>query len=124
MAASLSIDHLLVFTGKGPRESLNIEQVTEGLSNCVNACGKLSWEGFVTAIRHAETLYAVDSMAGHVAAAVGTKCVSIFGGMSTIARWRPEARTLNCLVKRVAVFALPAPVRLCRPQMYGRIRHA
>jgi heptosyltransferase I len=96
LAGRLSIHHPVIFTGKGARESSNIKQVIDGLPRCHNACDKLSWDGFVAAIRYAHTLYSIDSMASHVAAAVGTKCIALFGGMNTIARWRPDAE--NCTV--------------------------
>src|SRR5581483_12060590 len=56
-------------------------------------------------IRHAEVLYSVDSMASHVAAAVGTKCIAMYGGMHTIARWRPDGG--NCVVWSNAVACSP-----------------
>ena len=80
----------LLFTGRGAREAENIAAVLEGQPNCVNACDRLSWDGFVAAVRHAELLYGVESMAGHVAGAVGTPCRVVYGGTAGVARWRPE----------------------------------
>jgi heptosyltransferase-1 len=90
MAARLSAHQTVLFTGKGSRESANAAQAMAGLANCVNACGKLSWDGFVAAIRYAHTFYGVDSMASHIAAAVDTKCISMYGGLNNLARFRPE----------------------------------
>jgi heptosyltransferase-3 len=105
MAIQLSATQQVLFTGKGTREFTNADTVMKGLPNCINACGKLSWGGFVAAIRHAQTFYGVDSMASHVAAAVGTKCVAMYGGMNTIARWRPESA--NAIVWSNAVPCAP-----------------
>ena len=96
IASRLAAGHRVLFTGKGPRESSNADRVINGLQNCVNACDKLSWDAFVTAIRHAQSFYGVDSMASHVAAAVGTKCTAMYGGMNNLARFRPASE--NCVV--------------------------
>jgi heptosyltransferase-2 len=90
LAERLSGVRALVFTGLGERESRNIAAATVGLSNCMNACGQLSWGGFVAAVRHAQVVYGVESMAGHVASAVGTKCVVAYAGMAGVAQLRPE----------------------------------
>ncbi len=90
LAVRLSQERTLVFTGRGARESRNIAAAIAGLNNCVNACDRFSWGGFVAAVRHAEVLYGVESMAGHVASAVGTRCVVVYGGMAGAAQWRPE----------------------------------
>jgi len=90
LASELSRQVTLLFTGRGSREAENIGAITSGFGNCVSACDKLSWQGFVAAVRHAEVLYGVESMAGHVAAAVGTRSVVVYGGAAGVARWRPE----------------------------------
>ena len=89
IAAALSQSHVLLFTGRGEAEQQAIREVIEGLPNCFDACNRLSWRGFVSAIRSAETLYGVDSMAGHVAAAVGTPVIAAYQGAGGVARWRP-----------------------------------
>jgi len=91
IALYLSKSHVVVFTGRGKRESANIETAIAGIENCVNACDRLSWEGFVAAVRYAESLYGVESMAGHVAAAVGTLCKVVYTGIGGVAKWRPES---------------------------------
>ena len=92
VASKLSKDHTVILTGKGPRDEANIKIITDGLSNCIDAAGKLSWRGFVTAVRHADVLYGVESMAGHVAAAVETRSVLVYAGTAGPARWRPESK--------------------------------
>lgn len=90
LVEKLSREHTLLFTGLGAREEDNIVSITRGLDRCVNACNRLSWDGFVAAVRNAEIVYGVESMAGHVAAAVGTRCVVVYSGAAGVARWRPE----------------------------------
>lgn len=96
VAMQLSGADVLLFTGTGSREDKLIAEVIQGLDNCINACGRLSWSGFVAAVRGCRILYAVDTMAGHVAAAVGTRCVVVYSGIGGVARWRPDSD--NCIV--------------------------
>jgi heptosyltransferase-2 len=102
VAQDLSQNHTLVFTGKGEREAANASRVTDGLSRCINACDRLSWDGFVAAIRFADVLYGVESMAGHVAAAVGTPSISAYTAMSGVARWRPDSDTSAVYTKHLS----------------------
>jgi ADP-heptose:LPS heptosyltransferase len=82
----------LVFTGRGERDRRLIEPVIAGLKNCANACDRLEWAALVELIRGAELVYTVDTMAGHVASAVGTPCVAIHGGTSDYRQWSVRAR--------------------------------
>jgi ADP-heptose:LPS heptosyltransferase len=100
---------VVLFTGQGSREASRIERAIAGLEHCVNGCGRLSWKGFVAAVRHAEALYGVDSMAGHVAGAVGTPCRVVYSGAAGVARWRPEGESS-------LVFTRHLP---CAPCEYG-----
>jgi ADP-heptose:LPS heptosyltransferase len=109
IALRLATNHLVLLTGKGARESSNAADVMAGLPNCFNACDRLSWDGLVAAIRYAQTFYGVDSMAAHVAAAVGTNCVAMYAGMSNLARFRPAGE--NSIVWSNAV-----PCSACQRQ--------
>ena len=111
LAERLSATQKVLFTGRGEREFAHIAQVSQGLPNCVNACGKLSWDGFVAAVRHAAVLFGSDSTASHVAGAVATPCSIMFGGMHNIARWRPEGD--NC-----TIWSNPVPCHPCG-RFYG-----
>ena len=91
VAETLAKSSTLVFTGRGERETSNVAAAISGLANCINACGRLSWDGFVAAVRYADVVYGVESMAGHVAAAVGTPCVVAYTGTGGVACWRPES---------------------------------
>jgi ADP-heptose:LPS heptosyltransferase len=89
--------HALVFTGTSGRERRNSEHVCARLPGCVNLCGRLSWDELVTVIRHARLLVGVDSVAGHIAAAVGTPCVVISSGITNPAHWRPRGAACRAL---------------------------
>jgi ADP-heptose:LPS heptosyltransferase len=80
----------LVFTGRGARDRTIVERITAGLSNCINACDMLSWPGLVEMIRGAELVYSVETAAGHVAVAVGSPVVAIYGGMQDWRHWAPR----------------------------------
>jgi ADP-heptose:LPS heptosyltransferase len=96
----------ILFTGVGEREKLRIREVAEGIPGAVDACDKLSWSGFVAAVRHARALYGVDSAAAHVAAAVGTPSFSVYSGIAGVGRWRPEGSI-------AVVWSNPVPCSPC-----------
>lgn len=79
----------LLFTGVSNRERHNIETLIFGLNNCINACGKLTWQALVATIQKAQLLYCVDTVVGHISAAVKTPCVVIATGIVDSNRWRP-----------------------------------
>lgn len=80
----------LVFTGRGSRDRAIMERIATGMANCINACDALSWAGLVELIRGAEVVYSVETAAGHVAVAVGTPVVAIYGGMQDWRHWAPR----------------------------------
>ena len=103
LAEKLRADGItLVFTGIGRRERENAEAVTAGLKGCRNLCDRLDWWGFVEAIRQAEMVYSVDTSAGHIAAALNTPCVSVFGGISDTPRWRPKGEYCSLVTNEAA----------------------
>jgi ADP-heptose:LPS heptosyltransferase len=79
----------LVFTGLGPQDRGLIERVAEGQSGCINACDRLGWAGYVELLRSAEVVYSVETAAGHLAVALGTPCVGVYGGMFDPLHWGP-----------------------------------
>jgi len=93
----------LVFTGSGSRDRTMIETIIAGRPRCMNACGRLSWAGLVEVVRAAELVFSVETVTGHVAAAVGTPCVAIYGGMSDPLQWAPRSGpTSVCSVHSLA----------------------
>lgn len=101
LAVRLS-DHKLLFTGRGPREKQAIQEITRDLPHCIDACDNLGWAAYVAAVRHAEKLYGVESMAGHVAAAVGTSSSVVYSGVAGVARWRPDGTSVTVFSNPVA----------------------
>ena len=95
----------LIFTGSGTRDAALIEEVIHGLEGCVNLCGRLSWSGFVAAISQARLLICVDTVAAHIAGAVGTPCAVIVAGRNPYLWHIPS--------KDCQVVTLPVPCSSC-----------
>lgn len=92
----------LVFTGYGQREVDNARLVIAGLSNCVNLCSELSWGGFVSTLKRSKLVICVESLAGHIAAAVDTPCIAIWSGMTNPNHWRPLSNLCQILLHPVS----------------------
>ena len=90
----------IVFTGAGDKDAALIAEITSGLSGCTNLCGRLSWGGLVAAITQARLVVCVDTVAGHLAGAVGTPCAVITTGQSPYL-WHPLGRTHRVLMHPV-----------------------
>ncbi len=90
----------LVFTGSGERDAALIAEITKDLSGCVSLCNHLNWGGFVAVISQARLLVCVDTVAGHIAAAVGTPCAVITTGQSPYL-WKPFGKNRQILTQPV-----------------------
>ena len=114
IAEGISGSQRVLFTGAGAREIGRIREILKELvglpggleDRIVDAGGKLSWGGFVAAVRHAEAVYGLDSAAAHVAAAVGTPCFAVYSGIGLVGRWRPDGPS-------VLVWNTPVPCSPC-----------
>ena len=79
----------VIFTGYGVREQAMIERIMAGLSpRSISLCGRLSWQNFVSVIEQARLLVSVDTVAGHVAGAVGTPSAVLTAGRYPYL-WKP-----------------------------------
>ena len=93
-------DRIIAFTGSGARDHALIAQSMDGLSDCVNLCDRLPWPSFVAAIAQARLVVCVDTVAAHVAAAMGTPCQVLFTGQWPYL-WRPVGPEAHVLMKPV-----------------------
>ena len=101
LAEQFSADGVsLAFTGAGERDAALIESITAGLPRCVSLCDRLGWGGFVAAITQARLLVCVDTVASHIAAAVGTPCAVIVTGRHPY-RWHTPGPTTQVLMHPV-----------------------
>ncbi len=98
----LADGHTVVFTGQGAREGGNCAQVLVDSPRCVNLCDRLPWSEYVAVVRRARLVVAADSMAGHLAAAVGTRCVILGNGIHHPALWRPLGAVCRVLAHPVS----------------------
>jgi ADP-heptose:LPS heptosyltransferase len=90
----------LVLTGAGPGEIRDAEELAHEFA-CTNLAGRLSWTSFVHVISKARVVIAPETVAGHVAAAVGTPCVSLYTGMGNVDHWRPLSSDCSLLMNEV-----------------------
>lgn len=81
--------HQLALTGRGAREAEIIATIAAAVPDAVNFCDSLAWRGFRQVVANACLVVGVESMSGHLAAAIGTPFVSIFSGITRTAWWRP-----------------------------------
>jgi ADP-heptose:LPS heptosyltransferase len=90
LAAQLAADgHHLVFTGTGDPQRQAADDVARGLPRCANLCGQLGWHEFIHVVKSAELVVCVETVASHIAAAVGTPCVALWTGVARLSHWRP-----------------------------------
>jgi heptosyltransferase-3 len=94
VAEHLSTKGVVIFTGYSEREARNIDAVIAGITNCVNAAGQLSWDGFVATVRQARAVFSVDTSICHVAAAVNTPLIAVYTGITGVGRWRAEGNSV------------------------------
>ncbi len=81
--------HFIVFTGRGAAERANIEIVSRDVPRSHNLCDQLNWEQLIEILRKARLLVGLDSLAGHLAAAVDMPSVLIYGGRNNAIHFRP-----------------------------------
>src|SRR5262249_14715022 len=88
--------HTIVVTGAGAREQQLCAEVIDGLPGCIDFSGQLSWHQFVAVIHQARLVLGVDSIAAHLAAAVGTPCVVVSTGITGDRLWAPAGPPVRC----------------------------
>jgi ADP-heptose:LPS heptosyltransferase len=79
----------LVFTGRGAREQEAIRYLSRDLPGCVDLCDQLEWAALVQLIRLARRVISVDTVAAHIAGAVGTPATTLWTSPSDPDHWRP-----------------------------------
>ena len=74
----------IVFTGKGEKEKRDAE-----IPGGINLVDAVNWEEYLIILKNARCLIGVDSLAGHLAAAMQLPSVLIYSGMTDIHEWCP-----------------------------------
>jgi lipopolysaccharide heptosyltransferase II len=93
--------HYLVLTGSGRAEQQRADEVARGRTRCADLTGRLAWPEFVHVLARARLVLCVDTVAAHVAAAVGTPCVALWAAMTRINHWRPLGTSCTVLTNHV-----------------------
>ncbi len=78
-----------VITGRGTRDAAIARAIALGVPSAINLCDVLSWENLLTVIGRAEVVVSVDTSVGHIASAMGTRVISVYGGMADPLHWAP-----------------------------------
>ena len=99
---ALAAGHVIVLTGQGARERICCERIAATSPRVVHLCDRLNWQEYVATVRHARLVVGVDSLAGHVAAAVQTPCVIVGNGINHPSHWRPFGNAVRVLRHPVA----------------------
>jgi ADP-heptose:LPS heptosyltransferase len=90
----------VALTGAGADQVRDAEEVARG-GEYVNLAGRLRWHEFVHVIAKARVVIAPETVAGHVAAAVGTPFVALYTGMGETDHWRPLSSRGEMLMNAV-----------------------
>ncbi len=99
--AEMMKEHTIFWTGKEKRESEMVEKVIRGLPHCHNKVGLLGWHDFLKTLQGAQLLVGVDSLAGHLAAALDTPSVLLYTGINDHAHWGPMSTRATILTEKV-----------------------
>jgi ADP-heptose:LPS heptosyltransferase len=79
----------VVLTGAGASDARLARELAAAVPGVVNLCDKLEWDEFQEVLTRARAVISVDTVAIHVAGAVGTPCVALMTGIDAPQRWRP-----------------------------------
>lgn len=97
----------VVATGYGESEKATANILVEEEQNY---CGKLNWQEFVTLVAHAKCVIGVDSVVGHLAAALKVPSFTILPGIHPEKEWLPYG-----LLSQAIGYEVPcSPCRLRR----------
>ena len=91
------LDHPLIFLGRGKKERAFISEITQELSSPTILCDQLSWRELIPLIENAHCLVGLESMCGHLAAALNTPAVLIYGRPEPILYWRPYSPSCHVI---------------------------
>jgi ADP-heptose:LPS heptosyltransferase len=85
-----------VITGRGPRDASIATRILREVPEAINLCDALSWNELLVAISKADAVVSVETSIGHIASALGTRVISLYGGMSDPLHWAPlDSRVIS-----------------------------
>lgn len=106
LAQELNKNYTLLFTGKGPREKAKISKIISPLKSYMDLSDQLNWQELNIIIKNASLLITSDSVAGHLASAYHTPCITIGHSINNIHHWKP-------LSKNNIFYVYPTPCAPC-----------
>ncbi len=97
---SFNIDTPVIITGSASEKPLVSEIISKMKGKCINLCGELSIRKLAILIEKSKLLITVDSAAMHLAAAVKTPIIALFGYTDPIL-WGPyPERDINIIINK------------------------
>ena len=87
----------LVFLGRGAREEAFLEKITAELPNPLLLCNSVSWRSLIPLLQSSKLLIGLESMSGHLAAALSCKAINLYGSSITLSRWVPYSPTSHVI---------------------------
>ncbi|WP_162049056.1 glycosyltransferase family 9 protein [Fluviibacter phosphoraccumulans] len=101
----------VVLTGQGAAEEQLASRIANN-SGAQNLADKLTWQEWLALLAKADLVVGVDSVVGHVCAAIGRPFVGVYSGIGSIARWAPTGARTIALTKPMP--CSPCHTRPCR----------
>jgi len=109
----------VVFTGVGEREAQLVSEITRN-SDALDLCNKLTWQEYVSLIDSCRLLVGVESMAGHLAAAMKKPYIVIKTG-TTNQQWEPYGKSGRVLIADVECSPCYVPTGCAEMSCISRI---
>ncbi|WP_438961139.1 glycosyltransferase family 9 protein [Nonlabens sp.] len=92
--AALSGVQVLLFGG-GKKETSDLEHIASGSENIISLAGKLDFEQELNIISNLDTMIAMDSGNGHLAAMYGIPVITLWGNTHPYAGFAPFAQSVE-----------------------------
>jgi ADP-heptose:LPS heptosyltransferase len=100
MRSLLAAGYRVVLTGAGAEQKQLNQRLLEGIEGPLDLCDALSWREYVATISLADVVITLDTIAGHLAAALGRPSVTLMPGIIGY-QWEPYGRTSISLTEKL-----------------------
>lgn len=100
----------VMLTGQGAAEEQLASRIANN-SGAQNLTDRLTWQEWLALLAKADLVVGVDSVVGHVCAAIGLSFVGVYSGIGSTARWAPTGERIIVLTKHMT--CSPCHTRPC-----------